>query len=114
MGKQRKNKDFNPQKCPLIHCLNVIGGKWRISIICSIRNGNNRFGMLRREIPEISKQMLANQLRELKEDGLLERTIYAEIPPRVEYGLTEYCESLMPVIKVMQDWGEKAMENSLR
>lgn len=61
--------------------------------------------MLKKEVPEISKQMLANQLRELKDDGLLVRTIYAEIPPRVEYALTEYCKSLMPVIKMMQDWG---------
>lgn len=66
--------------------------------------------MLQRAIPTISKQMLVNQLRELEEDKILERVIYAEIPPRVEYKITEYGQSLMPVIFVLQDWGLKDLE----
>lgn len=61
--------------------------------------------MLQRALPAISKQMLVNQLRELEEDKILERIIYAEIPPRVEYKITKYGQTLMPVISTLQDWG---------
>ena len=101
----RKNKDFNPNNCPVTHFLNRVGGKWKIMIMYGISKNCNRFSMLQRAMPDISKQMLVNQLRELEEDGILERIIYAEIPPRVEYKITEYGKSLMPVISVMQDWG---------
>lgn len=65
--------------------------------------------MLQRAIPEISKQMLVNQLRELEADGILDRKVYAEVPPRVEYNISEYGETLSPVIDTMQDWGLKDM-----
>jgi len=70
--------------------------------------------MLQRAIPLISKQMLVNQLRELEEDKIIERTIYAEIPPRVEYKVTDYGMSLMPVISVLQDWGIKDLSDALK
>lgn len=70
--------------------------------------------MLQRAIPVISKQMLVNQLRELEEDKIIERTIYAEIPPRVEYKITEHGQSLMPVIAVLQDWGLKDLKISTK
>jgi DNA-binding HxlR family transcriptional regulator len=105
MANTRKNKDFNPNNCPVTHCLNIIGGKWKIMIIYGISKNCNRFSMLQKAIPTVSKQMLVNQLRELEEDKILERIIYAEIPPRVEYKVTEYGMSLMPVINVLQDWG---------
>lgn len=105
MDKSRKNKDFNPNNCPVTHCLNKIGGKWKILIIYAISMKCNRFSKLQKAIPVISKQMLVNQLRELEEDKILERTIFAEIPPRVEYKVTEYGMSLMPVISVLQEWG---------
>jgi DNA-binding HxlR family transcriptional regulator len=107
MENTRKNKDFNPYNCPVTHCMNKIGGKWKILIIYAISKNCNRFSKLQKALPIISKQMLVNQLRELEEDKILERTIYAEIPPRVEYKLTEYGRSLMPVIAVLQDWGLK-------
>ncbi|MBD2754094.1 winged helix-turn-helix transcriptional regulator [Spirosoma validum] len=105
MANPRKNKDFNPNNCPVTHCLNRIGGKWKIIIIYAISRNVNRFSSLQRAMPAISKQMLVNQLRELEEDGIIDRMIYAEIPPRVEYKITEYGQSLMPVISVMQEWG---------
>jgi DNA-binding HxlR family transcriptional regulator len=83
----RKNKEFNPHKCGVVHFLNLIGGKWK-------------------ESPFISKQMLVNQLRELEADKIIQRTIFAEVPPRVEYKLTPYGESLLPVIKIIRDWGK--------
>jgi DNA-binding HxlR family transcriptional regulator len=105
MDNSRKNKDFNPNNCPVTHCLNKIGGKWKILIIYAVSMKCNRFSKLQKAIPVISKQMLVNQLRELEEDKILERTIFAEIPPRVEYRVTEYGMSLMPVISVLQEWG---------
>src|ERR1700743_3930164 len=107
MEHKRKNKDFNPNNCGVTHFLNRVGGKWKVLIIYGVSKNCNRFSLLQRAIPEISKQMLVNQLRELEEDGILERIIYAEIPPRVEYKLTEYGQSLIPVINIMQDWGLK-------
>ena len=113
MASIRKNKDFNPYNCPVTHCMNKIGGKWKILIIYAISLNCNRFSKLQRALPVISKQMLVNQLRELEEDGILERTIYPEIPPKVEYRLTDNGLSLMPVIKVMQDWGLKDLQPNI-
>ena len=114
MATTRKNKDFNPGNCPVTHCMNLIGGKWKILLIYAISKKCNRFSMLQRAIPLISKQMLVNQLRELEEDKIIERTIYAEIPPRVEYKVTDYGMSLMPVISVLQDWGIKDLSDALK
>lgn len=110
MATIRKKKDFNPNNCPVTHCLNRIGGKWKIMIIYAISKNCNRFSLLQRVIADISKQMLVNQLRELEEDKIVERIIYAEIPPRVEYKITKYGLSLMPVINVMQEWGLKDLK----
>ncbi len=110
MASIRKNKDFNPYNCPVTHCMNLIGGKWKILIIYAVSLNCNRFSKLQKALPIISKQMLVNQLRELEEDKILERIIYAEIPPRVEYKMTAYGQSLMPVISVLQDWGLKDLE----
>lgn len=108
----RKNKDFNPFNCPVTHFLNVIGGKWKIMIIYGISKNCNRFSLLQKALPHISKQMLVNQLRELEEDKIIDRIIYAEIPPRVEYSLTELGKSILPVVAEMQKWGTKNMENA--
>ena len=105
MANTRKTKDFNPFNCPVTQCMNKIGGKWKILIIYAVYKNCNRFSKLQKAIPVISKQMLVNQLRELEDDKILERIIYAEIPPRVEYKITEYGQSLMPVIAVLQEWG---------
>jgi len=114
MESKRKNKDFNPHNCGVTHFLNRIGGKWKVLVIYAIDNKVNRFSSLLKLIQDISKQMLVNQLRELEEDKIIERNIYAEIPPRVEYKLTKYGKSLMPVIDVIQQWGERDLKNSKR
>ena len=108
----RKNKDFNPNNCPVTYCLNRIGGKWKPVILHLIRKGCNRFSMLQKAIPDVSKQMLVNQLRELEEDNILQRIVFAEIPSRVEYSLTKLGLSLLPVIDVMEKWGSSQMELS--
>ncbi|ANY68305.1 helix-turn-helix domain-containing protein [Paenibacillus algorifonticola] len=87
--------------------LAVIGGKWKLIILWHLGlEGTKRFSELKKMIPHITQKMLTNQLRELEEDLLVERKVYAEVPPRVEYTLTAYGESLMPVLRMMYDWGK--------
>lgn len=112
MEKTRKNKDFNPNNCPVTHCMNKIGGKWKPIVIFLISLGKNRFSLLQKAVPDISKQMLVNQLRELEDDKLIERIIYAEIPPKVEYKLSEYGKTVLPIISVIAEWGKVDMKQS--
>ena len=112
MENKRKNKDFNPNNCPVTTCMNKIGSKWKPVVIFLITKGKNRFSLLQKAIPNISKQMLVNQLRELEEDDLIERNIFAEIPPRVEYKISKYGETILPVISIMADWGKVDMKKS--
>ncbi|HBE68488.1 MAG TPA: transcriptional regulator [Planctomycetaceae bacterium] len=102
MAKQR-----NPEPpCPVTLCRKAIGGKWKPVIIYCLHHGIDRFGELRRHIDGISKQMLTKQLRELEEDELVLREVFAEVPPRVEYTLSERGKSVLPVIRAMKKWGE--------
>lgn len=96
---------WNVESCPVTATMDVIGGKWKILILHLIVNDINRFGKMGMMLKSISKQMLTTQLRELEEDGIIERKIYPEIPPRVEYSLTEKGRSLLPIIHMMRDWG---------
>ena len=98
--------DASPESCPVTRCLSVIGGKWKPVILFCVANGVNRFGAMQRAIPNVTKQMLTQQLRELEADGALHREVFAEVPPRVEYSLTPKGQSLLPVIQSMRDWGE--------
>lgn len=93
--------------CPVDVTLSVIGGKWKLLIYDQLRRGVSRFGQLKRAIPRITQTMLTQQLRELEQDGIVTRTIYAEIPPRVEYALTDFGRTLECVIAVMCDWGTR-------
>lgn len=97
--------------CPVTFCMKKIGGKWKPIIIYLIRKGANRFGIMQRGITGITKQMLTKQLRELEADGILNRKIFPEIPPRVEYSFTSFGESLFPVIDSMSQWGLTHMRN---
>ena len=81
--------------CPVTYCLSVIGGKWKPVILFLISHGVDRFGLLQRKIEGISKQMLTKQLRELEADGLITRTVFAEVPPRVEYVLSAQGEEFI-------------------
>ena len=101
-----EKKSITIQECPVTYCMSMIGGKWKPIILYLITKKANRFGILQRGIEGISKQMLTKQLRELEADGILSRKIYAEIPPRVEYSLTELGKSLLPIIRSMKKWGE--------
>ncbi|MEM9544785.1 MAG: helix-turn-helix domain-containing protein [Bacteroidota bacterium] len=106
-----EKKSVAIHECPVTFTMSKIGGKWKPIILFLISKGGNRFGILQRGIDGISKQMLTKQLRELESDGILSRKIFAEIPPRVEYTITELGNSLMPVIGSMKKWGEQQMNN---
>ena len=107
----RKNKNFMPGNCPVGYTMNIIGGKWKPSIIHRIRTDRNRYSLLLKSIPEISKQTLTNQLRELEADGVISRIIFPEIPPRVEYSITEFGATLLPIIDSMYQWAKVHMPN---
>ena len=112
MATTRKNKDFNPHNCGVTHFLNRIGGKWKVLIIYAIGKNCNRFSLMQKAMPNISKQMLVNQLHELEEDNIIERKVYAEVPPKVEYKMTKYGRSLMPIIDVIQEWGVRDLKKA--
>jgi DNA-binding HxlR family transcriptional regulator len=100
-----------PEECTMQFCcavdvtLSVIGGKWKLLIYSHLWSGVTRFGQLKRAIPRITQTMLTQQLRELERDGIVTRTIYPEIPPRVEYALTDFGRTLEPVVTRMHAWG---------
>ena len=97
----------NFENCIFNHAMQVIGGKWKPIILYYIKSGANRFGMLQRAIPIVSKQMLTSQLRELEESGLINRKIYAEVPPRVEYSISKKGETVFPVLEAIEKWGRE-------
>lgn len=93
------------QGCPVEATLEVIGGKWKGVIMYHLLERPYRFGELKRLMPTITQQMLTKQLRELEADGLVHREAFPEVPPRVEYSVTEVGESLREIVMLMRDWG---------
>ncbi|NEQ54028.1 MAG: helix-turn-helix transcriptional regulator [Leptolyngbya sp. SIO3F4] len=96
--------------CPVEATLEVVGGKWKGVILYHLLSETSRFNELRRLMPEVTQRMLTKQLRELEADNLISRKVYAEVPPRVEYSMTEYGRTLEPVIKALQAWGLQHLE----
>lgn len=94
-------------QCPVTATLQLIGGRWKTLILYSLTNGTKRFGEIAVRIPDISRKVLTEQLKELSADGLIQREQFKEIPPRVEYSLTELGKSLSPVIHELEIWGTK-------
>ena len=105
-----KNNFAHPYGCSVEATLSVIGGRWKPVIIFNLlQNDFLRFGELKRKIPGITQRMLTNQLRELEKDQIVARKVYAEVPPRVEYSLTDYGRTLEPIMIAMRDWGAEPM-----
>jgi len=101
------NKQALSDECPEVYAANILGGQWALVICSWLINGKLRFGELKKRLPGISERMLTLQLRRLEEDRIVKRTVYAEVPPKVEYELTEIGYELNPVIKQLEMWGSK-------
>ena len=92
--------------CPVETTLTLISNKWKVLILRDLMTGTKRFGVLKKSLGQVSQKVLTAQLREMEADGLLTRTVYPEVPPRVEYTLTELGCSLKPILDAMWVWGE--------
>jgi len=92
--------------CPVEATLSLIGGKWKGVVLWHLLQGTLRFNEIRRRLPNVTQRMLTNQLRELEADGFVVRTVYPEVPPKVEYSLSERGRSLEPVLLALKSWGE--------
>ena len=92
--------------CPVETTLTLIGDKWKVLILRDLMPGTKRFGELKKSLGNVSQKVLTAQLRTMEESGLVNRKVYAEVPPRVEYSLTELGKSLKPILDSMRAWGE--------
>ncbi len=95
----------NTFHCAMDVTMNFIGGKWKTVVIWYLRNKTMRFGELRKQIPDITEKMLSLQLKSLEEDGIINREVFAEVPLRVEYSLTPFGKTLLPVVESIAKWG---------
>lgn len=93
--------------CPVETTLMLIGNKWKVLILRDLQTGKKRFGELKKSIGSVSQKVLTSQLRDMEENGLVNRKVYAEVPPKVEYSLTKLGQSLTPILDSMRDWGEE-------
>jgi DNA-binding HxlR family transcriptional regulator len=91
--------------CALDVTMDYVGGKWKTVVLWYLRNNTMRFGELKKHIPDITEKMLSIQLKKLEEDGLISREVFAEVPLRVEYSLTEFGKTLVPVLEAIAKWG---------
>lgn len=107
MRHKRYDCDFG---CPVEACVEVIGGKWKGVILFHLLGGTKRFNELSRLLPAVTQRMLTRQLRELEADQIIERKVYPEVPPKVEYSLTEFGRTLEPVLRTLQGWGMSYLE----
>ncbi|MBS0028935.1 winged helix-turn-helix transcriptional regulator [Chitinophaga sp. 22321] len=112
MATRKKNSTYSRNEtiiieCDLTYAVNKIGGRWKILILSKLETQKYRFSELKKELPYITERMLTLQLRTLEEDGLVKRTVYAEVPPRVEYELTEMAKEFGPIFKQLSEWGGK-------
>ena len=93
--------------CPVETTLMLIGDKWKVLILRELMGGTQRFGQLKKSIGSVSQKVLTAQLRDMEQNGLVHREVFAEVPPRVEYSLTELGRSLKPILDAMWNWGEE-------
>jgi DNA-binding HxlR family transcriptional regulator len=98
----RNGKSYH---CPVEAALDVIGGKWKPLILWALGDKVLRFNELQKGLPGVNTKMLTKQLRELEEDGVITRTIYPEVPPRVEYAITDFGRTLIPILQALCNWG---------
>jgi DNA-binding HxlR family transcriptional regulator len=111
MRKENSTNTLNKKKldesCDMAYAISLIGGRWKPSILWRLISGKMRYNELRKSLPDVSERILVLQLRELEKDGLVKRIVYAEVPPRVEYQLTETGMTMKPMLKGILDWAVK-------
>lgn len=101
---------IEPSLCHVEDALGILVGKWKpIILLHLLKDGTKRFSELKRSVPGITQKMLTKQLRELEDEDIIERFVYPQVPPKVEYSITEYGRSLQPILEAMHDWGTKHM-----
>lgn len=100
-------KNGRTYHCPVEAALEVIGGKWKPLILWALGEDVLRFSELQKDLPGINAKMLTKQLRELEEDGVIRRTVYPEVPPRVEYAITDFGKTLIPILEALCTWGSR-------
>jgi len=105
-----RHRSYDQLGCPVEACTEVIGAKWKGEILYILFAGTKRYGELRKLIPNTTQRMLTLQLRELEEDGIIERKVYPVVPPKVEYSISKRGESLKPIIDAMWQWGKKYLQ----
>lgn len=97
-----------PENCHVEDALSILVGKWKpIILLHLLQNGTKRFSELKRSLPGITQKMLTKQLRELEDEDIIKRVVYPQVPPKVEYSITEYGRSLEPILEAMHEWGTK-------
>lgn len=106
------NEKIINDSCGMAYSLSVIGGRWKPAILCRLLSGTKRYSELKRSIENISERMLVSQLRELENAKLINRIVYAEVPPRVEYQVTDLGETMRAMIQSMSDWGNMHRKNT--
>ena len=99
-----------PTRCPLTAAMNAIGGKWSLICLYWLDSGMRRFNELRRLMPEVSHKVLSATLRNLEQEGLICRTVYPEVPPRVEYRISSHGETVRPLVEAIRAWGREHLE----
>lgn len=110
-GKKMNHNSYSCNKgCPVEAALEVIGGKWKGIILYHLLSDTVRFNEFRKIMPDITQRMLTKQLRDLEASQLISRKVYAEVPPRVEYSMTDYGMTLKPVILALRDWGAEHLK----
>jgi len=110
MGKRKENSTNRENEnfindCEMAYSLNLISGRWKMLILCRLNHSKHRFSELRKTINGVTERMLTSQLRELERDGLVKRTVHAQVPPRVDYELTEIGQELVDIWAPMHNWG---------
>lgn len=105
----RKQRHQGYTHCPVEAALDIIGGKWKSIILFRVMESTRRFNELRKLLPKVTQRMLTNQLRELERDGLIERRVYPQVPPKVEYSISKLGRTLEPVLHELKKWAEEQM-----
>lgn len=107
-----RHRAYESLDCPVEVTTEIIGGKWKGKIVYILLSGKKRFGELRRLVGTATHRMLTTQLRQLERDGVVQRTVYLEAPPKVEYSLTRLGQKLKPVIETLWQWGKIVLDKS--